>query len=139
MNISKITPYNFKGETTQQIQPKEKHLTDNFQTKLKNSADMSDCITVPRTIFKGYLGIMVGTSLNAVASFMKPSIAKKALSITGIATSLYGTWAFVRPYILKDSVPTATTVPSEHNPTVWLRPAETATIFFQLLTRQESS
>ena len=37
MNISKITPYNFKGETTPQIQPKEKHLTDNFQTKLKNS------------------------------------------------------------------------------------------------------
>lgn len=106
MNVSKITPYNFKGETTPQIQPKEKHLTDNFQTKLKNSADMSDCITVPRTIFKGYLGIMVGTSLNAIASFMKPSVAKKALSITGIATSIYGTWAFVRPYILKDSVPT---------------------------------
>lgn len=106
MKIISINSYNFKSNTTQNSQNKKTHLTDNFQSKLKNSADMSDCITVPRTIFKGYLGIMVGTSMNAVASFMKPSKMKNALSIAGIATSLYGTWAFVRPYILKNSVPT---------------------------------
>lgn len=87
-------------------QPQRQKFTDKFQTKLKNSADMSDCITVPRTIFKGYLGIMVGTTALTMGSFIKNPVAKKVLSLGGLATSLYGTWSFVRPYILKGSVPT---------------------------------
>jgi hypothetical protein len=101
MNIKGISPIRF-GDS----QPSEKkHLTDNFQTKLRNSSDMSDCITVPRTIFKGYLGIMAGTTLATLSTFMKPSKIKSAIGLTGLATSLYGTWAFVRPYILKGAVP----------------------------------
>lgn len=87
-------------------QPQRQKFTDKFQTRLKNSADMSDCITVPRTIFKGYLGIMVGTTALTMGSFIKNPVAKKVLSLGGLATSLYGTWSFVRPYILKGSVPT---------------------------------
>lgn len=87
-------------------QQQRQKFTDKFQTKLKNSADMSDCITVPRTIFKGYLGIMVGTTALTMGSFIKNPVAKKVLSLGGLATSLYGTWSFVRPYILKGSVPT---------------------------------
>ncbi len=87
-------------------QPQRQKFTDKFQTKLKNSADMSDCITVPRTIFKGYLGIMVGTTALTMGSFIKNPVAKKVLSLGGLATSLYGTWSFVRPYLLKGSVPT---------------------------------
>ena len=79
---------------------------DKFQTKLKNSADMSDCITVPRTIFKGYLGIMSGTTALTASSFVKNPILKKGLAFSGLALSLYGTWSFVRPYILKGAVPT---------------------------------
>lgn len=45
-----------------QIEKKESFL-EKFHTKTKNSADMTDTIVVPRTIFKGYLGIMVGTTL----------------------------------------------------------------------------
>lgn len=86
-------------------QPQRQKFTDKFQTKLKNSADMSDCITVPRTIFKGYLGIMVGTTALTMGSFIKNPVAKKVLSLGGLATSLYGTWSFVRPYLLKGSVP----------------------------------
>lgn len=84
----------------------KKKFTDNFQTKLKNSADMSDCISVPRTIFKGYLGIMFGTTLASLASLAKNKEIKTTLTIGATLLSSYGTWAFARPYILKDSVPT---------------------------------
>ena len=79
-------------------------LLDNFQTKVRNSADLNDTIIVPRTIFKGYLGIMTGTTLLTLGSLLTkhPKISKP-LSITGVLTSLYGTWAFVRPYILKNN------------------------------------
>lgn len=84
----------------------KRRFTDNFQTKLKNSADMSDCITVPRTIFKGYLGVMTGTTLATVAGLTKNKTLKTTLMLTGAVLSTYGTWAFARPYVLKDAVPT---------------------------------
>ncbi len=92
----------------QQIpQIKKKKFTDNFETKLKNSADMNDCISVPRTIFKGYLGIMFGTSIAAIANLIKsPSKIKTAMNIAAIGLSTYGTWSFARPYVLKGAVPT---------------------------------
>lgn len=75
---------------------------DNFQTKVKNSADMNDTIVVPRTIFKGYLGIMTGTTLLTLGSILtKYPKLSKPLSVAGALTSFYGTWAFVRPYIFK--------------------------------------
>lgn len=101
MNISAVSSVSMKGND-----PQKKKFTDKFQDKLKNPADMSDCITVPRTIFKGYLGIMTGTTALSVASFIKNPAIKKGLSLAGLASSLYGTWSFVRPYILKDAVPT---------------------------------
>lgn len=86
---------------------KEK-LTDKFSTKIKNSADMNDCVSVPRTIFKGYLAFMVGTALNGLAMFI-PDKAKKiktTMMVGGSLINTYGIWAFARPYILKDIVPT---------------------------------
>lgn len=88
-------------------QQKKKHFTDKFETHIKNSTDMSDCIAVPRTIFKGYLGIMFGTTLAAGANLIKkPSKLKTGLNLAGLALSTYGTWAFARPYVLKGAVPT---------------------------------
>ena len=101
MLVNGISSINF--QSSENFQNKKPKLTDNFQTKIKNSADMNDCISVPRTIFKGYLGIMAGTSLMTAATLFKPSKARATASAAGIATSLYGTWAFVRPYILEDS------------------------------------
>ncbi|MCM1265214.1 MAG: hypothetical protein NC200_03360 [Candidatus Gastranaerophilales bacterium] len=103
MHINSISSVSYKGLNDNSD---KKHFTDNFQTKVKNSADMQDCITVPRTIFKGYLGIMIGTTLGSIATLLKPSKTKTAVAAAGIATAMYGTWAFVRPYILKGSVPT---------------------------------
>jgi len=90
----------------QSNQQKRTHLTDNFSTKIKNSADMNDCVNVPRTIFKGYLSFMVGTALMSLGALVKNPVAKKTLNISAIGLTTFGTWAFVRPYVLKGAVPT---------------------------------
>ena len=77
---------------------------DKFQTGVRNSADMTDTIVVPRTIFKGYLGIMIGTALATLGAFIpKPKALSTALKVSGLGVSTYGTWAFVRPFIIKDA------------------------------------
>lgn len=98
MKITNIQPYNF---TSQNIQNKPKSYLDNFSTKVKNSADLCDTITVPRTIFKGYLGVMSGMTLLTLGGLTSkfPKISKP-LNIFGTLVSMYGTWAFVRPYIV---------------------------------------
>ena len=105
MKINSITP-SFK-QSAPQAQPAQKRQSflDKFHTAAKNSADMTDTIVVPRTIFKGYLGIMTGTTLLTVGGLLAQKMAKisKVLSIAGLATSLYGTYAFVRPFIIKDA------------------------------------
>ena len=105
MKINSITP-SFK-QSVQQAQPAQKRQSflDKFHTAAKNSADMTDTIVVPRTIFKGYLGIMTGTTLLTVGGLLAQKMSKtsKVLSIAGLATSLYGTYAFVRPFIIKDA------------------------------------
>ena len=100
-----ISINNIKTQQTPQP-PAKKKFTDKFQTNLRNSADMSDCISVPRTIFKGFLGIMFGTTLASIAGLTKNKTLKTTLMLTGAALSTYGTWAFARPYVLKDAVPT---------------------------------
>ena len=80
---------------------------DKIHEKTKNSADLTDTIVVPRTIFKGYLGIMTGTTIVTLSSLINrakfPKFFKGGM-IAGLLTSLYGTWAFVRPFVLKDAV-----------------------------------
>ena len=84
---------------------------DNLHTHVKNSADMTDTIVVSRTIFKGYLGIMTGTTLVTLGGLVDkakhPKLFKGTMT-AGLLTSLYGTWAFVRPFILKDAKGVAT-------------------------------
>ena len=106
MKITSIQPYNF---TSQNIQNKPKSYLDNFSIKVKNSADLSDTITVPRTIFKGYLGVMSGMTLLTLGGLTSkfPKISKP-LNILGTLVSMYGTWAFVRPFVLKDAKGIAT-------------------------------
>lgn len=106
----RINPISFTGDTADKTAPQKeskfntKINLENFYTKARNSADMTDAILVPRTIFKGYLGIMAGTTLLTLGSLIsKHKKTSKALSILGALTSLYGTYSFVRPYIIKDT------------------------------------
>ncbi len=101
MKINSIQPA-FTSQITEK-KPDKKDYLAMFYQKTRNSSDMTDSILVPRTIFKGYLGIMTGTTLLTLGSLISkhPKISKP-LSIAGVLTSLYGTWAFVRPFIVKD-------------------------------------
>lgn len=98
MQVQKINTSIRFGTATQE------KFTDKFYTHTKNASDMNDTVVVPRTIFKGYLGFMAGTTLTALGALAKN---KKWLSyplnIAGILTCLYGTWAFVRPFVVKDA------------------------------------
>jgi len=82
---------------------KKQSFLDRLHTYTKNSADMNDTVIVPRTIFKGYLGVMAGTTLVTLGGlFNKHPKTNKTFMITGLLASMYGTWAFVRPFIVKD-------------------------------------
>ena len=112
MNITKISTNSFTSSSPQEA-TRKKNSTDFlkiFHDKVKNSADMTDSILVPRTIFK------TGTTLLTLSSLSgkHPKISKP-LGILGALTSLYGTWAFVRPFIVKDAKGVQTTENAEKN------------------------
>ncbi len=100
MKIQGIQSYTFKGNSDRQ----NRSWLDKIHENTKNSADMTDTIVVPRTIFKGYLGIMAGTTILTLGSLVynHPKIFK-TVTAAGLLTSLYGTWAFVRPFVIKDA------------------------------------
>lgn len=103
MQINKIEP-NFTSARISTGKSEQPDYLKMFHDRAKNSADMTDSILVPRTIFKGYLGIMTGTTLITIGSLLsKHSKISKPFSIGGLIASLYGTWAFVRPFIIKDT------------------------------------
>ena len=105
-----------RSETkTDSIQPvsdnksiKKESFTDKFSTRIKNSADLNDCVSVPRSVFKGYLAFMLGTAALTLGAFI-PQKAKKVknfILVAGNLVNLFGIWSFVRPYIVKDAAPT---------------------------------
>lgn len=100
MKIQQISAYNFTSSA------RSKSWLDRIHENTKNSADMTDSIVVPRTIFKGYLGIMAGTTVVTLGGLVNrvkhPNIFKGTMA-AGLLTSFYGTWAFVRPFIIKDA------------------------------------
>lgn len=75
---------------------------DKFETSIRNSADLNDTIQVPRTIFKGYLSFCAGSALMPVASMIKNNFPKtsNALNIINAGLIIYGTYSFVRPYLI---------------------------------------
>ncbi len=92
---------NFSG-----VSQSRKSWLDRIHENTRNNADMTDAIVVPRTIFKGYLGIMTGTTIVTLGGLVNkakhPKIFKGTMA-AGLLASLYGTWAFVRPFIVKDA------------------------------------
>ncbi len=102
MKIQSLSSYSFSGTNGN----KNGSFLDRIHENTKNSADMTDAIVVPRTIFKGYLGIMTGTTLVTLGGLVNktkhPKLFKSTMT-AGLLTSLYGTWAFVRPFIIKDA------------------------------------
>ena len=103
MRIAKITNCQYFSGVSN---AKKDSFLEKFHSCTKNSADMTDTILVPRTIFKGYLGIMTGTTLVTLGGLVNKTKHTKLFKGTmaaGLLTSLYGTYAFVRPFIIKDA------------------------------------
>ena len=100
MRICKINNLNFSANNSQE---KKSDFLSKFHENARNQADMTDTVVVPRTIFKGYLGFMAGTTLTSIGALLKnhPKISK-TFNIVGLLTCLYGTYSFVRPFIIKD-------------------------------------
>ncbi len=75
---------------------------DILSEKVVNQNDLNDMVKTPRAIFKGYLCFTVGTTINAISSLIKNDKVKKGLAIAGSLTSIYGTYNFVKPYLIRN-------------------------------------
>jgi len=100
-NSSAISSQNNFQNTSPNNSPNNSIL-DKFETNIRNSADMNDTIKVPRTIFKGYLAFCAGSALMPVASMIKNKLPKtsNALNVINAGLIVYGTYSFVRPYLV---------------------------------------
>lgn len=104
MKVQKIQPQNY-GFKSEEKQTKEK-LTDKFSSRIRNSADLNDCVAVPRSVFKGYLAFMLGTTMVFLGNYIPNKKLKNTAQIAGNLMNSWGVWSFVRPYVIKDATPT---------------------------------
>lgn len=88
--------------------PKEESKSDFFDKiseKVINPKDISDTVKMPRTIFKGYLSFMVGSTLMFMANPIKDikgfKTISKFLNFAGLGATIVGTYEFVKPFLLK--------------------------------------
>ena len=96
-----------KKEETPKVEYKP-DLLDIASEKIINNRDITDTVTMPRAIFKGYLCFTAGTAINAIGGMLKNDIAKKTLGIAGSLISILGTFNFVKPFLIKDKNSTET-------------------------------
>lgn len=95
---------NCKAENNNvQKSDKKRSFLDKFETSMRNSADLNDTVQVPRTIFKGYLAFMAGAALSTLALIAKNNHLKNTLNVASTGLIIWGTFSFVRPYIIKTS------------------------------------
>ena len=83
-------------------------LLDIASEKIINNRDITDTVTMPRAIFKGYMCFTAGTAINAIAGMLKKGNLSKGLSIAGSLISILGTFNFVKPFLIKDKNSTET-------------------------------
>ncbi len=108
-NFTQITTNNINKKT--EIKKTEKVVTqqeykadilDILSEKVVNKNDLNDMVTTPRAIFKGYLCFTAGTTINAIASLLKDNKFTKGLKIAASVISIYGTYNFVKPYLIRN-------------------------------------
>lgn len=80
----------------------KKDILDIISKRIEDRKDITDTVTVPRAIFKGYFCFTAGTAMNAMAGMMKKSKISKVLGIAGSLTAIFGTFNFVKPFLLKE-------------------------------------
>ncbi len=81
----------------------KKDVLDILSEKVVNKNDLKDMVTTPRAIFKGYLCFTAGTAINTIGSIIKKEKISNPLKIIGTIISIYGTYNFVKPYLIRNS------------------------------------
>lgn len=78
---------------------------DKISEKVINPKDINDTVKMPRTIFKGYLSFMIGSTLMFMANPIKEikgfKTISKFLNFAGLGATIVGTYEFVKPFLLK--------------------------------------
>jgi len=99
VNPNSNKPANPQKAQTSQYPPT---MFDKIMEKVVNKRDLQDTVTVPRSIFKGYLGIMMGTTILTIGSFI-PKLPKTSnlLKIAGLVISAIGTFDFVKMFLVR--------------------------------------
>ena len=105
--VKSVEVKSVKKEETPKVEYKP-DLLDIASEKIINNRDITDTVTMPRAIFKGYLCFTAGTAINAIGGMLKNDVAKKTLGIAGSLISILGTFNFVKPFLIKDKNSTET-------------------------------
>ena len=82
---------------------RKKDVIDIISDKFASKRDVYDTVTMPRAIFKGYLCFTAGTAINAIAGMLKKTNFSKVLGITSSLISIYGTYNFVKPFLVRNN------------------------------------
>lgn len=74
---------------------------DKISEKVVNKRDINDMVSVPRSIFKGYLFFTIGGIINGISSKIRQIGLAKDINIIGDIFSIIGTYNFVKPFLIK--------------------------------------
>ena len=77
-------------------------ILDICSEKIVKKRDITDTVTMPRAIFKGYLCFTAGTAINAISGMLEKGKTSKALGIAGSLISILGTFNFVKPFLIPE-------------------------------------
>ena len=77
-------------------------IIDICSEKIVKKRDITDTVTMPRAIFKGYLCFTAGTAINAIAGMLEKGKLSKTLAIAGSLISILGTFNFVKPFLIPE-------------------------------------
>ena len=110
MNMNILATYQNNVQVPQKVEnksvnniPKYKpDILDILSEHVVNRRDITDTVTIPRAIFKGYLCFTVGTAINAIVSMFQQNKYTKCLSIGSSLISIYGTYNFVKGFLIQD-------------------------------------
>lgn len=101
-------PLDVKPVPVQKMPEYKPDILDIVSEKIVNRRDITDTVTMPRAIFKGYLCFTAGTAVNAIAGMINQGKLSKCLNIAGSLVSIYGTFNFVKGFLIRDKELTET-------------------------------
>lgn len=97
-----VQPVNVQTKNVQKVPEYKPDILDIVSDKIVDRSDLTDMVTMPRAIFKGYLCFTVGTAIGSIAGTLKEGKFSKGLSIASSLISIYGTYNFVKGFLIRD-------------------------------------